>query len=75
MRTIEDDPFAEPSPDEVPLANAPLVRVIALDHSGSALALRLPPPPEVLANALQDSIHRELGGARIGKSVRVKSDG
>jgi len=43
--------------------------------SAQALALRLPPPPEVLANALQDSIHRELGGARIGKSVRVKSDG
>ncbi len=28
MRIIED-PFTEPSPDEVPLANAPLVRVIA----------------------------------------------
>lgn len=40
-----------------------------------ALALRTPPPPEKLIDALQDSIHQDLGTVRIAKSVRVKRDG
>ena len=40
-----------------------------------ALALRTPPPPEKLIDALQDRIHQDLGTVRIAKSVRVKRDG
>lgn len=40
-----------------------------------ALALRTPPPPEKLIDALQDRIHQDLSTVRIAKSVRVKRDG
>lgn len=50
-------------------------RLIAPKLSAKAAALRMPPAPEQLVGALQDSVHHEVGIVREGKSVRVNSDG
>jgi DNA-binding transcriptional regulator YiaG len=50
-------------------------RLAAPKLSARATAMRMPPSPDQLVGALQDSVHRETGPARVGRSVRVKSDG
>jgi len=40
-----------------------------------ALASRSVPSPEQRVDALQERVHQEIGGARAGRSVRVKRDG
>jgi len=43
--------------------------------SQAAWASRKPPPPEKLVNALQDSVHREIGRPRAARSVKVRGAG
>ena len=42
-------------------------------HSAEAKATRIPPKPELLVNALQDSIHSDVGKGRAAKSVKIKT--
>lgn len=42
--------------------------------SKAARAARAPQPPEALLGALQDRIHRDVGGARPAKSMKVRGD-
>lgn len=50
-----------------------VVRARSPRMSMDAKVARTPRPPEELADALQDRVHRETGSARAAKSVRTRS--
>jgi transcriptional regulator with XRE-family HTH domain len=52
----------------------PTARIRPPQISDAARRARMPPPPNILANALQDRVHVEPRGGRPAKSVRFRGD-